>query len=70
MIITQTADVVGLAQPLEERKREATLMAKLALRGHAVHRTADGYLVCRHGYVKHCTDLDALEGFARIVGAV
>lgn len=58
-------------QILENRKREATLRAKLALRGHAVHRTVEGsYLVCRHGYVKHCTDLDALEAFARLVGAL
>lgn len=55
----------------QERKHEATLMAKLALRGHAVHRIATGgYLVCRHGYVKHCADLEALQAFAWQVGAV
>ncbi|MDZ4290734.1 MAG: hypothetical protein U1C47_02290 [Hydrogenophaga sp.] len=55
----------------QERKHEATLMAKLAIRGHAVHRIATGgYLVCRHGYVKHCADLEALQAFAWQVGAV
>lgn len=53
----------------EMSKVEATLMAKLALRGHAVHRTVDGgYLACRHGYVKHCADLEALAGFAKQTG--
>lgn len=67
----ETSDTAIVAQPLEERKHEATLMAKLALRGHAVHRMVEGgYLVVFHGYVKRCADLDALEGFARIVGAV
>jgi hypothetical protein len=53
----------------ETCKREATLMAQFALRGHAVHRLADGgYLVCKHGFVKHCPDLHALAGFARQTG--
>lgn len=56
---------------LEVRKVEATLMAKLALQGHAVHRTVDGgFLVCRHGYVKHCADLQALESFAKQTGVM
>jgi hypothetical protein len=67
----ETTDAMIVAQSLEERKREATLRAKFALRGHAVHRTVEGgYLVCRHGLVKHCPDLDSLEGFARTVGAL
>lgn len=67
----ETADSAIVDSALEKRKAEATLMAKLALRAHAVHRTVDGgYLVCRHGCVKHCADLEALEGFARLVGAV
>ncbi|MBA4263786.1 MAG: hypothetical protein C0453_01780 [Comamonadaceae bacterium] len=53
----------------ETGKREATLLAQFALRGHAVHRLADGgFLVCRHGYAKHCPDLAALAGFARQTG--
>ena len=63
----------AIVAPLEEcgnaGKREATLMAQFALAGHAVHRLADGgFLVCRHGYVKHCPDLAALSGFARQSG--
>ena len=64
----EKADTAIVSQPLEQRKHEATLMARFALRGHAVHRVADGYLVCRHGHVKHCADLNALEGFAVQVG--
>lgn len=64
----QKADNAIVGQPLEQRKRDVTLMARFALRGHAVHRVVDGYLVCRHGYVKHCADLDSLEAFADQVG--
>ena len=64
----EKADTAVVAQSLEQRKHEATLMARLALPGHAVHRVADGYLVCRQGYVKHCADLQALESFAVQVG--
>lgn len=54
-----------------DHKAEATLMAQLALAGHAVHRAADGgYLACRMGYIKFCRDLAELEKFARLVGAV
>lgn len=66
----ETTDAAIVAQPLEERKHEATLMAKLAIRGHAVHRMVEGgYLVVFHGYVKRCVDLVALEDFAKQVGA-
>lgn len=51
-------------------KAEATLMAQLALAGHAVHRADGGYLACRHGHVKFCRDLAELEKFAVLVGAV
>lgn len=69
---TQSKESSAVACPLlAVGKVEATLMAKLALRGHAVHRTVDGgYLVCRHGYVKHCADLEALESFAKQTGAM
>ncbi len=54
-----------------DHKAEATLMAQLALAGHAVHRAADGgYLACRHGCIKFCRDLAELQAFARLVGAV
>lgn len=48
----------------------ATIKAQLALRGHAVHETADGgFLVTRWSLVKHCPDLRCLAAFARAVGA-
>lgn len=52
----------------EQRKHQATLVAKLALRGHVVYATHDGYLVCKHGFARHCKDLAALEAFGRQVG--
>ena len=67
--ITDAAIVAPLDECGNAGKREATLMAQFALAGHAVHRLADGgFLVCRHGYVKHCPDLAALSGFARQSG--
>lgn len=65
---TKTADTAIVAVSHELRKYEATLIARFAIRGHAVHRVADGYLVCRHGHVKHCAGLDALKAFADQVG--
>lgn len=65
----ETTDAPIVSQSLEERKHEATLMAKLALRGHAVYRIVEGgYIVVFHGYVKRCADLVALEAFAVQVG--
>lgn len=51
-------------------KRLATLMAKLARRGHAVHQTSDGFLVARWNMSRHVRDLEELEQFARQIGAV
>ena len=65
----ETADTPILGQQPEIAKRETTLIAQFALAGHAVHRMAEGgFLVCRHGYVKHCPDLAALAGFAKQTG--
>lgn len=51
-------------------KHESTLVAKLALRGHATHKLASGgYLVVWQGCSRHCGDLESLEAFARQVGA-
>lgn len=80
-IAEETSDAAIVTQPLEERKHEATLMAKLALQGHAVYRVAqdtriahqvpkDSYIVTRWGMVRHCPDIEALDAFARQVGAV
>ena len=50
-------------------KTEATLIAKLALRGFAVHRLeVGGYLVAKWNLTRHCADLSELESFALRVG--
>lgn len=67
----ETADRAIVGQQSEIAKRETTLIAQFALAGHAVHHMAEGgFLVCRHGYVKHCPDLSALAGFAKQTGVV
>jgi len=49
----------------------STLMAALALHGHAVHELAEGgFLVTRWGMTRHCPGLDALQAFARQIGAI
>lgn len=52
-------------------KQEATLIAALALRGHAAHALRDGgYVVTHHAYSTTLPNLDALQAFAKRVGAV
>jgi 3,4-dihydroxy-2-butanone 4-phosphate synthase len=64
---SKQAPIIG--EPTETSKRSAMLLAQFALAGHVVHRLADGgFLVCRHGHIKHCPDLAALAGFARQTG--
>lgn len=80
-IAKETSDDAIVAQSFDERKHEATLMAQLALQGHAVYRVAqdtriahqvpkDSYIVTRWGMVRHCPDIEALDAFARQVGAI
>ena len=57
------------ARPASDAKRLATLTAQLALRGFAVHQAADGYVVVRWNLTKRVVDLNAMERFARVVGA-
>ena len=67
----EKTDRAIVGQQPEIAKRETTLIAQFALAGHAVHRMAEGgFLVCRHGYVKHCPDLAALESFAKQTGVM
>lgn len=67
----QEAEAPIVAQPVDDGKAEATLMAQLALRGHATHKLASrGFLVVRQGCSRHCSDIEALEAFARQVGAI
>jgi hypothetical protein len=51
-----------------EEKRLATITARMALAGHAVHKLQDGFLVTRWGMAKACPDLASLVGFARQLG--
>ena len=45
------------------------LRALLALKGHELYATADGYLVQSWGLTKNLNGIDAVEAFARQVGA-
>lgn len=65
------ADGLLVALSQEQQKHESTLIAQLALRGHATHKLErGGYLVVWQGCSRHCGDLESLEAFARQVGAV
>jgi len=51
------------------RKAESTLLARLALAGHVVHRgRCNDYTVCKYGYAHYCQDLDELHVFAVRLG--
>ncbi len=63
--IVASAEKIG-----NDRKRLATLCAQFAMRGYSVHAVSDGFLVTRWNLTKHVPDLDALEAFGRVVGAV
>jgi len=52
-----------------DEKQLATIIAKMALAGHEVHRLETGYAVCRWGMSKFCPTLETLMAFARQVGA-
>ena len=46
-------------------KNLATLIAEFAIRGHVVHKAADGsFLVAKLGLVKHCANYAELQAFA------
>ena len=51
-------------------KREATLRAKLALKGFVLHRLEGGaFLVERWGHSRRLADLDQVQAFVQAVGA-
>jgi hypothetical protein len=53
-----------------QAKVYATIAARLALAGHQVFQLADGgYLVARWGMTRACPSLEALQSFARQIGA-
>jgi len=64
-------DTNGLNYPTGQRtsKAESTLLARLALAGHVVHKgRCDDYTVCKYGYAQYCQDLEALAAFAYLLG--
>jgi hypothetical protein len=66
---TQHSDSPDSAIGPQRSKAEATLIATLALAGHAVHELRNGdYLVCKYGYSYYAQDLDALRTFAVRLG--
>jgi len=60
----------GMTPPVDQgANRVATLLAKLALAGHVVHRgPASDFMVCKYGLSRWCRDLGELEDFARQLG--
>lgn len=68
---TLTKDHLNCATDTQNRKAEFTLIARLAMAGHAVHKLVDGgYLVCKYGYTHHASDLAAAQSFAVRLGVL
>lgn len=66
---TNTATVSPADFLSNDQKRLATLKARFAISGFAVHDLADGgFAVCRWNLAQFCPDLAALAGFARRTG--
>jgi hypothetical protein len=52
-----------------QRKAESTLLARLALAGHVVHRgNCNDYTVCKWGHSFYAQDLTELTAFATRLG--
>ena len=65
------ADTPNCTDTTVERKRFATLQAELARSGYEVRQGADGaLLIIRWGLVREVCGIDAVERFARQVGAL
>jgi len=57
-------------QTTDNSKAIATLIARLALAGHAVHKAhEDDFIVTKWGQTCYCKDYAALAAFAQKVGA-
>jgi hypothetical protein len=60
---------IDSATGTQHSKAIATLMAELALAGHAVHKLRCGdFLVCKYGYSHYAPDFYALQTFACKLG--
>jgi hypothetical protein len=52
-------------------KPAATLIAKLAFKGHVVHSCMDGsFIVCKYGMSHYAQDFDELKAFAKKLGVL
>jgi hypothetical protein len=59
----------GVAE--NQTKSEITLIAKLAIGGHAVQRLdGESYLVTKWGYSHHAADFAELQAFAKRLGVM
>lgn len=66
-----TVDAALCAGVTSDRKRLATLQAELAMRGYELRQGAAGALyIARWGLVREVCGIDAVERFARQVGAL
>ena len=68
---TYTQNTNDLDFPTGQRKRkdESTLLARLALAGHVVHRgKCNDYTVCKWGLAYYAQDLAELKAFAIRLG--
>lgn len=69
-LTTDTTNDLNFAIADRPRKALATLIAELAIRGHAVHQLTDGgFFACNHGKSYYAPDFYALQCFATKVGA-
>ena len=68
-LTTDTTNDLNFATGKRPGKEAATLIAMLALAGHAVHQsTCGGYLISKYGYTHHAPDFAALQAFALKLG--
>ena len=65
----QSINDLDFATGQRQHKYEMTLIARLALAGHVVHRgKCNDYTVCKYGYAHYCQDLAELSAFATRLG--
>ena len=65
----QNSNHLDSATGERQRKEESTLIARLALAGHAVHQGRGGdFLVSKYGLSYYAQDFDALQAFALKLG--
>jgi hypothetical protein len=68
---TDTQNTNDLDFPTTERqgKEESTLLVRLAMAGHVVHRgNCSDFTVCKYGFAQYCQDLAELTAFAIRLG--